>query len=413
MSAPGRRTGLRRFMAQWVALGSMVRKELVQTFRDRRMVFMMVAVPLLQLTIFGYAVDMDVTHVPLVVQDEDQSAASRKFIEEVLAGETFEDAGRVEKAREAVSRLVEGRASVALVIPRSFAGMESGRRSGAVQVLVDGGQSVTAVVAANALAQMVALRSIQIVQEVVTERFSAMAMNQEGQGLDADGQAPSASFAPFRPPTFHFRPRVFYNPTLESRIFMVPGVAASLLMILTILITSMGVVRERESGTLEQVLVSPLSPTVLLLGKTLPYLLIGFMDLLLVIVAAVWLFDIPFRGPVLVILTGGILYLGSTLALGLTVSTISSTQQQAVLGGLFVLMPAIVLSGFLAPVDNMPVWMQDLTLLNPMRHFVEILRACMLKGAGWEDLAPQIVALASLGALLMGIASMRFSKQVQ
>ncbi len=454
MRGPGTNGRPERIRAQLVALASLMRKELIQTFRDRNMVAMMVVVPLLQLAIFGYAANMEVSHVGLVIADEDHTDQSRRFANQVLAGDTFDHVATLDSARQAAGYLVQGRASVALVLPRGFAEAAAGLKKGSVQVLVDGGQSVTAVVAGNALSQVVSLYSIEVTKKALAERLAGMAHMQAQPtnrgdsliGLEGnkssetdenggnDGQQPdnessnapassipgntdmdenSSSGSSLRFPDFLFRPRVFYNPTLESRIFMVPGVAASLLLILTVLVTSMGVVRERETGTLEQVLVSPMSPTVLLLGKTLPYLLIGFVDLLLVIVAAVWLFSIPFRGPVLVILVGGILYLGSTLAVGLTVSTFSSTQQQAVLGGLFVLMPAIVLSGFLAPVDNMPLWMQRITLFDPMRHFVEILRGCMLKGASWRDLAPQLVALASLGAFLMGLASIRFRGQVK
>ncbi len=380
-------------MSGLFALAALVRKELVQTFRDRRLAALIVVVPLIQLTIFGYAVNLDVKNTKLVTADEDATWASRRLLDDLAAGDTFREIDRLGSGRQAANALEESRADVVVVVPRGL-GRRLGKGSAAtLQVLVDGGQSVTAVTAGNAAAQYAGERTQSLLVEALRRRAAA------------SGRAISL-------PELHFEPRVFYNPSLESRIYMVPGVAASLLLILTTILTAMGIVREKENGTLEQLLVSPVSKLTLLLGKTLPYVLVGFADLLLVLTAAVWIFQVPFRGPVLAVLTGGLLYLGSTLALGLFVSTLAQNQQQATLAALFVIMPGIVLSGFIAPVANMPRWLQVVTMADPMRHFVEILRAGLLKGAGWSDLAPQLLALAALAVLLMAAAVLRFRKRL-
>jgi len=448
------------------ALIALIRKELIQTFRDKRLVFMMIVTPLIQLVVFGYAVNLEVENVKVVVADQDRSETSRRFLLDLMAGDTFRVRERVDDPKLAARWLTSGEASIAVVLPTRFARNWSGRRKASVQILVDGGQSISSVVAANAVGSYSALLTMALMQQALTERMMGLAAASAGQvpqittssqasdgttqtvsapslaGGDSAGlNLPKTSFssgsaqtgsngndaaqtssgaasssqpsAPPMVPRFELRPRVLYNPGLKSRIFMVPGVAASLLLILTILITAVSVARERESGTLDQIMVTPIRPLVLMLGKTLPYALIGFMDLLLVLAAGAWFFDIPMRGPLIVVFVGGLLYLMSTLGMGLFISTSSGSQQQAILVSFFIIMPAILLSGFVAPVENMPGWLRPWTLLDPMRHYVEILRFCLLKGSSWWDLAPQLVALATLGTALLTGAALRFRKQLQ
>jgi ABC-2 type transport system permease protein len=207
-------------------------------------------------------------------------------------------------------------------------------------------------------------------------------------------------------------PRVAYNPRLQTAPYLVPGIAATLLVIVTTLVTAMGLSRERENGTMEQVLVTPIRPVWLLLGKLLPFLVIGLLDMGLLIAAGTWLFDVPLRGNLLVGLVGVALYLFSTLGVGLFVSTVSQTQQQAFLGGFLFMLPAILLSGILTPIRAMPGWLQAVTYLNPVRHFAEVMRNVLLRGAGLGDLWFQLASLAVIGVAVMWLAVTRFRTQV-
>jgi ABC-2 type transport system permease protein len=213
-------------------------------------------------------------------------------------------------------------------------------------------------------------------------------------------------------PRLSVEPRIFYNPRMKSPIYMVPGVAAITLLVVTTIITAMGLAREKEMGTIEQLMITPMRPAVLLLGKTLPFALIGLIVGGLVIAIGTHLFAVPLRGSLLCIFLGMVLYLLSTLGTGVFISTVARNQQQAILAGFFFLMPAILLSGFMSPVENMPGWIQPLTWVNPVRYFVEILRAALLKGAGVLDMTRQLLALAAFGAGILGLAALRFRKQL-
>jgi ABC-2 type transport system permease protein len=213
-------------------------------------------------------------------------------------------------------------------------------------------------------------------------------------------------------PRTSVEPRVLYNPTLDSAIYFVPGVAATLLLIVSLIVTAMGLAREKEMGTLEQVLVTPIQPATLIAGKTIPYAVIGLIDLGLVLAVAMLLFDVPLRGDPTLIFAGGALYLLGILGIGLFLSTLARNQQQAFMGAMFFIMPAILLSGFMTPIANMPLWLQPVTVVNPVRHFVEILRAVMLKDAGWADVAPQLVALGGIGLTLFSLATVAMSRRL-
>ena len=216
-----------------------------------------------------------------------------------------------------------------------------------------------------------------------------------------------------RTPPLELRERAWFNPALKSRDYNVPAVMGAIMLILSLLLTSLALVREREMGTLEQLMVSPLTPTELIIGKTVPFAIIGMVDLLLITAVALLWFRVPFEGNFLLLLLAGVLYLFSTLGLGLLISTISNTQQEAVMTSFLVIMPLMLLSGFMFPVSSMPVAFQWLTLLNPLRHFLEIVRAIFLKGAGLGALWPQFLALLVMGAGVLSIATTRFHKTVR
>ena len=207
-------------------------------------------------------------------------------------------------------------------------------------------------------------------------------------------------------------PRLAYNPGLETAPYMVPGIAAMLLLIVTTITTAMGLAREREMGTLEQVLVTPIRPLFLLVGKMAPFVVIGLVDVTLLLAVGTWMFEVPLRGDLLVLLVGTLLYLMTTLGVGLLVSTLSTTQQQSFLGGFLFILPAILLSGVMTPIRSMPGWLQAVTYLNPVRYYAEVMRTTLLKGAGFGDLWFQLAALLVLGGAILATATLRFQKRL-
>jgi ABC-2 type transport system permease protein len=357
---------------------AVVRKEVRQTARDRRILFMLVAAPLIQTVLFGFAVDFDVDRLRTAVLDQDRSAASRELARRVFADGTLRRAAAARSARDADALLDEGQAAAALSFPAGFAADLEAGRPVRVQVLVDGSDPVR-----SGAAQSAAARGIAAAAPV------------------ARGGRPPR-------PAIEVVPRVLYNPRLKTAVYMVPGILAMLLVVVTTIVTAMGLSREREMGTMEQVLVTPIRPFVLLAGKMTPFLFIGVADVLLALVAMTWIFDVPLRGPLVVLGLGSLLYLCSTLGVGLFVSTISRTQQQSFLGGFLFILPAALLSGIMTPVAAMPGWMQAATYANPLRFFAEVVRGVLLRGAGFADLWPQLAVLLVYGALILGLATARF-----
>lgn len=367
-----------------LSLINVMRKELIQTLRDRRMVASLIIAPVLQLVVFGYAVNLDVDHIPTVVCDQDQTQASRNLVQALFAGDTFRDSGRVLDPQATEAALESGDAAVAVIVPPDFARRRARGDHAEVQVLVDGTDSVRAQVAAAAATQFLLLHGI------------------------------GGNRVPRGPPPAHVRiqPRILYNQRLESPVFMLPGILATLLMNVTAFITAMGLARERETGTLEQLLVTPIRPATLLAGKCLPYILFGLVDVLAVLILGSLLFHVPLRGPLAVVALGSFLYVFSTLGIGIFIATMSSTQQQAMLGAFAVILPAMLLSGFFTPISSMPSWLRPVTLLLPMRHFIQLMRDCLLKGSGFSDLAGPLVWMAALGIAILLASVARFHKRL-
>jgi ABC-2 type transport system permease protein len=350
------------------------------------MVAVLTIAPLIQLLVLGYAVNLEVDHVPTIVADEDHSPESRAIADALLAGDTFEARGQVPTGAQAEAMVTRGEASIALIIPHGFAERQKRGEQNELQALVDGSDSNRAIVGQNAVLAFALGRSI------------AGASRQIEQLAAAQGQAANM-------PRVRVEPRVLYNQTLNTRIYFIPGVAALLLLIVTFITSSGGLTREKETGTLEQVMVSPIRPEVFILGKTLPFGLIGLVDLGAVLVAGSWVFGVPIRGSVWLVFLAGSLYMLSTLGVGLMVSAVARTQQQAFMGAIFFIMPGTLLSGFITPVDNMPEWLQPLSGLTPVRHFVEIMRALLLKDASLTELGAQFVALAGMGIVVYGTSA--------
>jgi ABC-2 type transport system permease protein len=368
---------------------AVVRKEVLQTLRDRRIMFMLVAAPLIQTVVLGAAVNFDVDRVPTAVADMDRSASSRDHLRRLLADETLRRAAQAPAAEAAVALLDEDRAAAAVVIPPRLGADLAAGRPAEVQVVLDGSDPNRANVAGGAVSRYFG----EVGQALARERL-------ERAGLAAPGRVA-------------LWPKVLFNPSLKTPPYMIPGILAMLLIIVTTIVTAMGLAREREVGTLEQVMVTPIHPLWLLAGKMTPFVAIGFFDVLLLLATGTWLFDVPIRGSLLVLGLGTLLYLFSTLGMGLLISTLSQTQQQAFLGGFLFVMPAVLLSGIMTPIHSMPPWMRALTWLNPLRYYAELNRANLMKGAGLADVWPQLLALVIFGAVIFGAATVRFRKRME
>jgi ABC-2 type transport system permease protein len=365
-------------------LVQLVRKEARQTFRDPRALRVIFLAPILQLVIFGYAVTTDVKDAALIVYDRDRTAESRELVQALTAAGYFRVEATATRAEELATALDHGRAIVALEIPRGFQGDLAAGRPATVQLLIDGTTSNTATVA-QAYANQIILRFGQ--------EHSAAAQTARGKLPGVD-----------------LRVRAWYNPNLESRVYNVPGVVGNLMMLMSLLLTTLAVVRERELGTLEQLMVSPLKPAELILGKTLPVVGIALVDLVLIASVATLWFGIPMRGSFALLGLVSLAYIVCGLGIGLLISTVSNTTQEAFMTMFMFFLPAMIFSGFFFPVENMPVFFQYVTLLDPVRYYVEAVRAIFLKGAGIGVLWPQIVTLFGMGGAILWLATTRFQK---
>jgi len=376
----------------WVSrdrLWQMVRKEFRQMLRDPRSQRMLFVAPVVQLLLFGYAVNTDVRNAKTFVVDHDRSVESRQLVDALTASGYFRVAGHGERPAELIDALDHGSVLLGVEIPRGFAADIAAGRSASVQILVDGSTANTANVALGYATQIIARYGLERGAQVAAQAGPPAA----GPGAGVD-----------------FRARAWYNPNLASRVYNVPAVMGTIMMMMSLLLTSLAVVREREIGTLEQLMVSPLKPAELILAKTLPAVFVAFVDLVLITALALLWFDIPLRGSFLLLLAASLCYILSGLGIGLLISTVSNTQQESFMSLFFFLLPAIMLSGFMFPVENMPVALQYLTLLDPIRHYLVVVRGIFLRGAGWEVLRIQILTLLGMGVTVLWYATTRFQK---
>jgi ABC-2 type transport system permease protein len=359
----------------------MVLKEFRQVLRDVRMRGVIFIAPVIQLLLFGYAVSTDVRNTATLVVDQDRSRDSRELIDAFTSSGYFRLVGRSDRPADVVRALDRGDAAAALLIPADFSRTLRASGGARVQLLLDGTNSNTATIARS------------YAERIVQQYASRLGLAPSAAGVD-------------------LRQRAWYNPDLASRDYNVPAVIGAIMLLVSLLLTSLAIVREREIGTLEQLQVSPLTPGELIAGKTIPFAVIGLGDMLLVTTVAVLWFDIPLVGSIALLLLAGVLFLLAALGLGLLISTTASTQQEAFMVSFLVYMPAILLSGFMFPVTSMPKLFQWLTLLNPLRHFLEIVRGVFLKGVGLVELWPQYLALLLMGAAVLSFATGRFRKAV-
>jgi ABC-2 type transport system permease protein len=373
---------------QWRRVWTLIWKEFIELRSDPRLAGVVIIAPILQLTLLGYAATTDIRHVPIVVVDADRTPSSRGLVERFAGSRYFDVLDSDLDPTEAGDALAAGRAWLAVVVPRGFERALHGDGPVAhrtVQVLADGTD-------ANSSGQALAYAG-----GVIGTVNGALMEKRLG---GATGQIRAET-------------RVWYNPELVSKDFMVPGVLALLLLLITTNLSSMAIVREREVGTLEQLNVTPLGRWELIVGKLLPYGVIGVLDVFLVVAVAVWWFEVPLNGSPALLLVGCLVYLLCTLGLGLLISTMAATQQQAMMTStFFFLVPMIYLSGFIFPIENMPTVIQAVTTVIPLRYFLVIVRGIFLKGVGWDILWPQFAALSLWGVTVLALAAVRYRKTI-
>ena len=370
-------------------LKQMLIKEFIQVFRDKRTRFVLFGPPIIQMLVFGYAATFEIHHVPTVVLDLDHSQESRELLSRFSSSSYFDVQRQLTDQRQITELIDLGKATVAIQVRAGFAENLRKGQAASVQVIVDGTNSNTALIALGYINQIAA----GFAGEYQQDRISRIAP-----------QLVSVL------PQVQLEQRPWFNEELRSRWFFVPGVIGSLTLVLVTILTAFAVVREREIGTLEQIMVTPIRPSEFILGKTLPFFLIGLLDVSLIATVGTLWFRVPFRGNVLVLALGAVLFLLCMLSVGLLISTVSSTQQQAMVTSFFFIMPAITFSGFGFPIATMPQWLQYLTYLSPLRYFLVVLRGTYLKGVGLDVLWPQMAAMAGLGVGLLTLAILRFHK---
>jgi drug efflux transport system permease protein len=358
---------------------NMLVKEMLQLKRDPKILPILFLAPVLQLLILGYAATTDIRRVELAVCDLDRSTASRDLVDRFTASTYFRIASVVDSQTAIGPLLAAGTARIALTIPAGFGADRAAGGTGNVQILADGSDATAGTI---------------------------------GLGYAA-GVLQSVSGLSAARPLVDLRPKVLYNPDLVSRNFMVPAVLAMIIMIMTMMLTAMSLVRESEIGTMEQLLVTPLSPSAIVIGKLIPYALVGLIEVLSALGVALFWFAVPLRGSFLTLTLLTLPFMLCTLGLGLLISTLSRTQQQAMmLTALVFMLPQVYLSGFIFPIQNMPRLFQIITYVVPLRYYVVILRGVFLKGVGWGVLWPQALAMTGIGLAIVGLARLRFRRQL-
>jgi ABC-2 type transport system permease protein len=370
--------GLRRPMAiAW--------KELIQLRRDRLTLAMVLGLPIMQLLLFGYAINTDVRHIPMLVLDHDGSAASRDLARSLEATGAFDLVGQASGDADIGAAWRAGRARVVLVVPARFDSDLKRGRPTTVQLVVDGSDPQTVASASSTAAALVAARSAQ--------RLTASVRGLSG-------------------PPISLEPNVWYNPELRTAVFVVPGLVGVILTMTMVMLTAMAIARERERGTLEQLIVSPVGRLELVVGKILPYVAIGYVQMTVILLAGGIIFRVPIRGAIPLLYATAFLFIAANLALGLFFSTLARTQQQAMQMSFFFLLPNILLSGFMFPFEAMPRPAQVLSTALPLTHFLRIIRGITLKGAGLGDVAGEMAALAVILVVLVTLAALRFRKRI-
>ena len=366
-------------------------KEFLQLRRDRSARFRLLVPPIIQMLLFGYAATFEVFHVATVILDQDQTQESRNLVASFVHSARFQRVAVVSQRTQVQDAVESSTAQVGVIVPPGFSELLRKGQAAPVQVLLDGTNSNTA---------LIALAYVNQISGAFGQAHALELAQRTGRTL---GRTPVQ---------VQLQERYWYNPNLNSRWFFIPGLIGTLTLITIVNLTAFAIVREREVGTLEQILVTPIQPIEFIIGKTLPFFLIGLFEVAIVALFGMLWFDVPFHGNPLVLLLGTSLFLLSALAIGLLISTLCKTQQQAFSSNFFVLNPMFILSGFSFPISSMPEALQWLTYLDPLRYFLVIIRATYLKGVGLDLLWPQMLGLAAIAASLLALAVLRLHKSL-
>lgn len=375
----------------WKRLREMLKKELIQVLRDKRARILLVGPPLIQTLIFGYAATLEIKHVPVAIIDYENTQVSRDLISRFEHSRYFDVRAHLADRRDLGPMIDRSEVLGAIQINAGFTEQLRKGETAKMQVIVDSTNSNTALVAIGYINQIASRFALDYQNERI-ETINPSLMKQV--------------------PRIELERRPWYNPDLSSPWFFVPGVIGNITMVVVMLLTAFAVVREREIGTLEQIMVTPITRFEFIVGKTVPFFLLGVLNITLISLMGTLWFGVPLRGSIGVLSLGAALYLVCALGVGLLISTASSTQQQAMISGFFFIMPAIIFSGFGSPIASMPDWLQYLTYINPLRYFLVILRSVYLKGVGLDVLWPQMVALGVLGTVILAAAMLRFRKSL-
>jgi len=376
----------------WRRIRHIIIKEFIQVLRDKKLRFFLIIPPLVQLLTYGYVVNFDIKHVAMAVFDESRTMESRQLIDRFASNDWFNVKYYVKSQKELLHLVDRGDITMALWFQWDFATRMRQGKSGRLQVIVDATDSNAALIVNRYAGTVIADYN----QQQLNQRLA-----RQGQAWAAQSSTP-----------LDMESRAWFNPNLISRYSMVPGVIAMVVLLVSLMLTALSVVREKEIGTMEQILVTPIRPIELMLGKTIPFVIISLLEVAMVTALGILWFEVPFRGSFLVLLLGTMAFLFNSVGLGLLISTVSSTQQQAMMAGNLFLTPAILLSGLIFPIANMPVFFQYLTYLNPLMYFVIVTQGIFLKGAGLVLLWPQITAMTVLGMGMIGLAVARFKVHV-
>ena len=367
-------------------------KEFIQVWRDKKLRYFVIVPPLIQLLAYGYVVNFDIKHVATAIFDESRTMESRELIQRFTSTDWFQVNYYLNSRQELLDLIDRGQITMALWIQWDFARQLRQGKTGHIQVILDATDSNAALIVSGYASTVIGDYS----QEQLVSRFQRRGVGWAGKpGIPLSLEA-----------------RAWFNPNLISRYSMVPGVIAMVVLLISLMLTALSVVREKEIGTLEQILVTPIRSVELMLGKSIPFVLICLGDVILVTLVGVLWFEVPFRGQIWVLLLGTVVFLFSSVGLGLLISTIAATQQQAMMAGNLVLTPAVMLCGLIFPIANMPPFFQYLTLLNPLRYFIVVVRGIFLKGAGIDLLWQEMAAMTVLGLIMLALAVLRFQKHV-
>jgi len=374
-------------------IGPIARKEFLHIIRDPRTLILGLVFPSLMLLLYGYGISLDIRHIPMAILDQDRSAESRRFVGKFLHSGYFLGQHAVQDYEQLTEDLDKGRVKIALAIPANFQERLLRGEKAPVQILVDGSDANSARLILGYVEQIVTAFSASIIVQTIAR----------GAGSISHFELP-----------FDFRPRIWYNPELKSTQFLVPGLVGIICMVITVLLTSLSIVREREVGTLERIIVSPVRGHQLILGKIIPYTGLAVGQVVLVLLTAYFVFGVPVKGSLLLLSVFTLVFLVAALGIGLVISTATETQQAAmVLAFVSALMPSFLLSGFLFPISSMPIWLQGITYLIPARYYLVILRGILLKGVGIEAFWGEAVALVLFAFGILALASLRMRRMIR